>query len=149
MFWVPMAVMAAAGAAKHYLSDKPIADQQKRIEAIKARYSPWTGIKPQTVATPNAAGNIIQFGATGLNMGYNMEAQEQSNKLNDAMTSYYKGGGAMGRANLNSYASGVPAGGRATYGQNPWSLYDKAPAWQQQQSNPFGVGQTKPSDVGL
>jgi hypothetical protein len=131
-------IMGGSGLAKYYLADKPMADRQRAMEATKARYSPWTNIKPENVKEPNWAGNVIQFGATGAAMGANMQAQESANELNSAMKEYYQRGGGMGRANIAS----------AGYtGKSPWSLYDKGAPAQWNKPNAFGGAGAGPDET--
>lgn len=64
-----MAIGAALGVAKREFEDKPREDRQRLYEANAARYSPWTGIKPERVNEGSLAGNAVQGGLTGLAIG--------------------------------------------------------------------------------
>lgn len=63
------AIMAAVGVGKSELIDRPQAERQRKMEAAKARWSPWTGIAPGSVKEPDAFGAALQGGLTGAMMG--------------------------------------------------------------------------------
>lgn len=67
MVW-PVLIGAALGAAQQYEQQKQ-ADRQRKVEAAKARYSPWTGVEPGTVQDPSAMKNIGGGAMTGYMMG--------------------------------------------------------------------------------
>ncbi len=68
-WFVPMLVGAAAGMAKHKLIDQPAAKKHAELQAVKAKYSPWTRSKAQPLKTPSMFGSMLQGGGTGLMMG--------------------------------------------------------------------------------
>lgn len=74
-----MAIGAAMGAAKNEMSDRPKADAQRLFEAQKAKYSGWTGMNPNHVASPDLFGNMLSGGMGGLAMGQNMKQQDAYN----------------------------------------------------------------------
>lgn len=89
-----MAIMAAAGAAKHQLSDKPREEAQRKYEAEKARYSGWTGMQPQNVQSADLFGNVLSGGMSGMAMGQNMEDRDNYNKfLENQQTNQMAAGG--------------------------------------------------------
>lgn len=62
---------------------KSIGDAKRRsraqdLQAMTARYSPWTGINPTSIDVPqvNTIGNIMQGGVSGAMLGKNISAAE-------------------------------------------------------------------------
>lgn len=76
-FWLPLA-MAGAGMAKGVMDQGQVREQQK-LEAVKARYSPWTGIAPQNIPNADPLGSAMQGGMAGMSLGQNMDAADQAN----------------------------------------------------------------------
>lgn len=75
-------ILAGGMIAKQQLVDKPREERQRKLQAITAQYSPWTGMTPQAVqeSSPFEAG--LQGAASGLAMGQNMDMQQaQMNAL--------------------------------------------------------------------
>lgn len=73
---------------------KGMLDQQRegkdrQIAATTARYSPWTGMKPQEVQRASMMGDVMQGGATGAALGQGLSNQQSQQKLVDAQTNYY------------------------------------------------------------
>ena len=52
-----------------------------RLEGIKARYSPWTGMQAGNVERPSTMGTMMQYGATGAAMGQNMQRQQDQKQF--------------------------------------------------------------------
>ena len=68
-FWVPLAIGAGVGLAKHEFIDKPRAKRMAAAEAEKTRWSPWTGMQGQTIMPPSAADAALKWGTTGALLG--------------------------------------------------------------------------------
>lgn len=83
--------LAAAGAAKHLLIDKPQANKQTQLAAETQRYSPWTGLTAQAPSQPNIFGSAIQGGLAGASLQGGMDAAANGAKLNDALTNHLNG----------------------------------------------------------
>lgn len=122
-----LALGAALGAAK-YASDEEAAKRQRNLQAQLTTYSPWTGIKPESVKDPSAIGDVMQ-GMAGLGQLQQANQSAQSNqKLQDALTSSLQSGGGSQAAsspalayamNAKKYNLGVnPQFGAQS--QNPW-----------------------------
>lgn len=67
------AIGAGAGLLKSQLVDKPKEERERRIAVAQARYSPWTGIKPQEVQEADPFGSMFQGGTAGLALGQGMD----------------------------------------------------------------------------
>lgn len=63
-----IAAMAALGLAKG-LMDKGKEDKDRRQAAEMARWSPWTGMKPNDIRQSDVMGSTMQGGMTGAMMG--------------------------------------------------------------------------------
>lgn len=74
-FW-GMLIGAGAGVVKNEMVDRPAADRARKLAATTQEYSPWTGLKADPVKDPNVFNNALQFGATGAEMGQNIEASK-------------------------------------------------------------------------
>lgn len=68
-FWIPLAIGAAAGLAKHQLVDKPQYQRQQRAQAELTKYSPWTGMQGKMLTPPSAFGSMLQGATTGAMFG--------------------------------------------------------------------------------
>lgn len=66
------AIMAGTGILKNELIDKPQSRKLNKAEAAKTYYSPWTGMKGQTVAAPSSIDAGMKYGLTGAMMGQQM-----------------------------------------------------------------------------
>ncbi len=116
---------AGLGAGKYY-EDKQQANRDRQTQATVARYSPWTGMKPEAVHDPSLMGSTMQGATAGLGMGMNMNAasgqeaaQAQQGQLVDAQTDYMQN---LNRGQImNSYAQAQPpAGSAGSFGSNGW-----------------------------
>jgi hypothetical protein len=85
------ALMAGMGAAKHFLIDEPAAEKQRKIEATKAMYSPWTGIQPKDVHDPNLGNTMLQGAMSGAMMGAQAEQQNLDNEFRKDYLAAMKG----------------------------------------------------------
>lgn len=91
MAW-PIIAMAAMGAAQHYDQQKK-ADQQRKLQAETARYSPWTNMQANTnIADPSMAGTIGSGVVSGMQLQQGMDAQDAQqnyqNKMLEERTRY-------------------------------------------------------------
>lgn len=73
MFWIPLAVGAGLGVAKN-IEGQAQASAQRKAEAAKTRFSPWTGMVGQAVKSPSLFGDVLQGGAAGAMLGQGLEA---------------------------------------------------------------------------
>lgn len=64
---------AGLGIVKHFASDKPKEERQRRLAAETARYSPWTGMQPQQVQDADIFGNVMQGGLTGASFAQGLQ----------------------------------------------------------------------------
>lgn len=60
----PMIIGAAIGLAKSEM-DKKQAQKLQQAEAVKTEFSPWTGMKGETVQMPSSIGGAMQGAAMG------------------------------------------------------------------------------------
>ncbi len=72
---------AFTGAAKN-IGETNKSNRQIELASKTARYSPWTGLKPREVESPDAIGNIAGGAASGMALGQNIQ---QANSFNDWM----------------------------------------------------------------
>ena len=87
---------AGLGLGKYYLEDKPKEQRDRQTQAEIARYSPWSGMKPESVQSASMFGDVMQGGTMGMGMGQNLDAasgqqamQQKQGGLIDAQTNYY------------------------------------------------------------
>lgn len=64
---------AGLGVLKSENIDKPRAAAQSRLAAQTTRFSPFTGLRGQLPQPADPFGTALQFGATGLQLGQNLE----------------------------------------------------------------------------
>lgn len=79
-------ILAAANFGKSELVDKPQAEKRRQTEAQITRWSPWTGMKGQTVYDPSSVDALIQGGFQGYNLQQNIQDQEEQRALRKALT---------------------------------------------------------------
>lgn len=107
---------SAVGVGKNLLVDQPQANRQRQLEAMKARFSPWTHQDFQGVGTPSPIGGAMQGGLTGMAVGQGLKG-----------AGVFDGAGAGTMAGAAPYA-GPPAVPQPAYsaamttpsGFNPW-----------------------------
>jgi hypothetical protein len=99
---------AALGAIKTEFYDKPAAKRQRKAEAEKARWSPWTGMQAQNVAEPDTLGAALQ-GGMGLGMlGANIQSAEGQQGLLDAQKGYFEGMTPQTQVGMNDPFTALP-----------------------------------------
>lgn len=69
-------ILAGGMIAKNQLVDKPKEERERKLQAITAQYSPWTGMTPQAVKETSALDAGLQGAATGLTMQQGMDMQD-------------------------------------------------------------------------
>jgi hypothetical protein len=84
MFWIPLA-MAAAGAAKSELIDRPQENRDRELAAKTQELSPWTGLAAKQVREANTFGNTLQGGMTGLALAQGIEQHKADLKMKEAL----------------------------------------------------------------
>ena len=85
----PMLIGMLAGAGLGVIKgqeDKKNYKQEQKLNAIKAMYSPWTGIAPTNPKNPSMMGSMMQGGMAGGMMGQQFDGsdpigQEDNNYL--------------------------------------------------------------------
>lgn len=122
MVWQAMAAGLAAGYLKNKLIDEPKEQQNRLLQAEIMRYSPWTGMRPDSIApdTP-AASSMLEGAATGLS--YGMGERDKANARADKLAE-------MALANPGSVQAAQPAQAAAA----PMPL-TKEQAYMQRQPN--------------
>lgn len=127
---IAMAAGAALGAAKN-AEDKKNFRKEQKMNAVKARYSPWSDMRPRDVARPNQMGDIMSGAVTGAMMGQqipNMNKVDNYLDTPQAPTGY-----STAPTNANSaldYGGGPTNNAAMIYqgqqqGVNPWDLYEQ------------------------
>lgn len=67
-WWIPLAIGAGAGLGKGLL-DQEEQDRQRKIAAVTARWSPWTGMQAQLPRGSNMLGSVLSGAMAGAMMG--------------------------------------------------------------------------------
>jgi len=104
-------VLAAAGVAKSEFSDKPRAEKKRALAAETARYSPWTGMTPESVQEADPLGSGLQGAMTGAALGQSISNASSARKFQDAQAGYLNRGGGGG-----AIWAGMPGGADAYSG---------------------------------
>jgi hypothetical protein len=138
-----------AGGLKYLFSDLPREHRERALAAATARYSPWTGLKPEAPKEADLMGNAIQFGSTGAAMGQNYESFENAQKESKLRQDWLSGHASPGAR--NPYAGGSPWAGVKSDG--PVGSYGAVPAtgapmFQQPYVYDPMTGQYVPSNQG-
>jgi hypothetical protein len=82
---LPLLIGGAALGALKYNQDQKNSAKDRQVAAATARYSPWTGMKPQDVKRPDAIGDVMQGGLAGAGLGQNMDSADNAQALNDSV----------------------------------------------------------------
>ena len=124
-----LAIAAALALAKDQFIDQPAAKRKRKLAAETERNSPWTGLHAGQVDDPNTIGTMMQFGATGAQIGQGWKNAKADNNLKDAMADRIKSpSGWYGSGALND----SPLGGAemsAKLGAQADSFSKSQPAW--------------------
>ena len=117
-------IMGGIGVGKSVLFDAPEAQKQREMEAIKTKYSPWTGQQGDIagVKGANPLGEGLAYGTTGYGLGQ----QHQKYMLDRAMQEKLMSGN-------NSAANSVWASQQMTPQDD--RMYDRQRMMQMQRSN--------------
>lgn len=106
--------------------DKYHSDLDRKAEAQKELYSPWTNYQGKDVAKANVMGDLMSGGMAGMQMDQASKNADQNGKLSDAMANYYNSkSAAPGAASAGGWPnmSGPSlTGGSLQYGQIDPSL---------------------------
>lgn len=111
-----LAIAAAMALAKDQLVDQPAAARKRKLAAATQRLSPWTGKQADAPDAPNTVGTMMQYGATGAQIGSGMTQAKSDNALKDAMTNRLNTGGSLGGGLSSGYGKDMTGNT-----QNPWS----------------------------
>lgn len=104
-----LAIAAAMALAKDQLVDQPAAKRKRKLVAETQRLSPWTGMKAEAPDDPNTLGSMMQWGATGAQMGAGYEQQQADNGFKQAMTDRLNSGGSVGGSGWGGgYGKSIP-----------------------------------------
>ena len=156
-----MLIGSAIGAGSgllQYPEQKKQADEQRRINAEAMRYSPWTGMKPDQLYTPEPSlmGNIVQGGLTGASFGGLLGSKFGETTPSTTPTTTKTDNSSVGGAGMstNSAQVQIPTDDSSLYdrslqssyarGQggplhNPWMYMNSAPMYQGQVRPPYAV----------
>lgn len=63
------AVLGGVGLLKSEFIDRPREDRQRKMAAVTARWSPWTGMSPNQIQEADPFGTAIQGGLAGAMIG--------------------------------------------------------------------------------
>lgn len=80
-----LAIAAALALAKDQFIDQPAAKRKRKLAAETERNSPWTGLHAGQVDDPNTIGTMMQFGATGAQMGAGIKQSNADANLRNSM----------------------------------------------------------------
>lgn len=69
---------AGAGLFKSLVFDKPKEERDRKLQALTALYSPWTGQKPHQVQEADTFGNLLKYGMTGATLGQSLNRDAAS-----------------------------------------------------------------------
>lgn len=102
-----LAIGAAVELANAEFIQKPALQKQRDLASATAKYSPWTGMKPQNVASaPNYIGDAMQGAVAGAGVANSMS---NTNAWNTFLTGKGLGGGTPGApASANTGVGGAP-----------------------------------------
>lgn len=113
---------AGLGLAKGLLVDQPAADRQRKVSAVEARYSPWTGIKPEQIQEANPMGSAMQGGMTGAMVGQGVGQTDKMNALMDSQKGLMDAQTASLTANGAASAAPAAAASSPTYLTSPGAV---------------------------
>lgn len=99
---------AGLGGVKHFASDNPRYEGQKKVQSETTRWSPWTGMQAKEPEMPNFMGSLMQGGMAGASFGQGIGGAATPDNLpvvDDASTSSFKFGnyGGLGRMGRGGY----------------------------------------------
>lgn len=122
----PAIAMAALGAAQYYDQSKK-ADNQRKLQAETARYSPWTNMQANTnILEPSLIGTVGSGAVSGMQMNQSMNADEAQKQYHDKlleMKTPTQGGGAPPQGPMTSMDFQQPQYGPEEapqfYGEDP------------------------------
>lgn len=124
----PLAIGAAAGVGKYFLSDKPRYNAEKKLAAETQRYSPWTGLQANTPRNPSMFENVLQGGMTGLQLGQGLQSLGGAASSMAAPSSQAMGGGPSLGVNTDfGVASNFDMGTPTANSASAWSRMMKRP----------------------
>lgn len=150
-----LAIAAALALAKDQFIDQPAAKRKRKLAAETERNSPWTGQHAGPVDDPNTIGTMMQYGATGAQIGAGMEQSAADANMKNAMAERLNSGGGL-NATASGWggASGKAVGDNALGGQDMGAALGaqgkafeaSQPAWFYG-NNPRGVAQPVNSSI--
>lgn len=89
-----LGIGAGIGLLKGLLIDGPAAERQRKLQAATARFSPWTGLKPEPVKEADPAGSAATFGVQGMGIQQSLQNSAAQQKLLEAQSNWLNAGGA-------------------------------------------------------
>lgn len=84
----PLALGGALVGGVKWLMDRGKAQKQRRVEATKTLYSPWTGQQGRDVESSDLMQNAMQGGLAGAQFGQGLGQQQQAADMNNAWMRY-------------------------------------------------------------
>ena len=103
-------ILAAGMMAKNQLVDKPKEEKDRKLQAITAQYSPWTGMTPQAVKNTSAVDAGLQGAGAGLSMQQGMDMQSAQLDALKSQSDYYNRAGQGGQMSPSMV---MPMGGQS------------------------------------
>lgn len=87
--WMLPLIGMGVGLAKSELVDRPKEERQRKVEATKARWSPWTGMQPGQVQEADPFGSAMQGGMALAGLSQSMQQADAQNKMLDAQKNWF------------------------------------------------------------
>lgn len=88
-----LGIGAGIGLLKGLLIDGPAAERQRKLQAATARFSPWTGLKPEPVKEADTVGDVLQGGTQAAMLQQSMQNAAADRGLKDAQSKWLNAGG--------------------------------------------------------
>lgn len=148
---ITIGLIAGAGLGLgKYVDGSMRAKKERERQAAITRYSPWTGMQGQSVASPSIFGDLATGAAAGSTLGQGFKAANpasptDTNAVSEAAAapggaadaSKYSVMGNPGAMNASKYGLGVTQGSAGALGANPWLQMQQDPNLFQNQMSMF------------
>lgn len=110
-------ILAGGMIAKNQLIDKPKEERERKLQAITAQYSPWTGMTPQAVKETSAMEAGLQGAGAGIGMQQSMDMQDAQLGALKSQSDYFNRSGASAPGDMSMpQASSLQAPQIMSYG---------------------------------
>lgn len=79
-------ILGGTGLAKSLLVDQPAASRNRKLQAEKTRWAPWTGDPGKDVADADPLGSTLQGAGAGYSLGQNVQNADAARQQQAAQT---------------------------------------------------------------